>query len=287
MENKNTIQEEQKEIGLPVFSTIDNNNIFTVPDGYFDELPLKILGKIQDVQQEVPDNYFEELPLKVLGGLQESASVPEAYFDNFAVEVLGKIISAEKSQEIPAGYFEGLTTNVLQRIKAEEQELTSLEEMELISPTIAKIGNQHPFTVPVGYFEKNIKTLQDQLAPKTLAPIVQMSGARKILKYAVAAVVTGLLGFGLYTFNFESDTAEVNPAIMAQADKIIETNNIDAVFNSLTEEDITDYMTSKGSNIDAALVASTMNDTDLPAAEDYLFDEETLNDYLKEKNILN
>ena len=287
MENKNTIQEEQKEIGSPVFSTIDNNNIFTVPDGYFDELPLKILGKIQDVQQEVPDNYFEELPLKVLGGLQESASVPEAYFDNLAVEVLGKIISAEKSQEIPAGYFEGLTTNVLQRIKAEEQELSSLEEMELFSPTIAEIGNQHPFTVPVGYFEKNIKTVQDQLAPKTLAPIVQMGATRKILKYAVAAVVTGLLGFGLYTFNFDSDTAEVNPVVMAQADKIIETNNIDAVFNSLTEEDITDYMTSKGSNIDAALVASTMNDTDLPAAEDYLFDEETLNDYLKEKHLLN
>ena len=287
MENKNTIQEEQKEIGSPVFSTIDNSNIFTVPDRYFDELPLKLLGKIQNVQLEIPDNYFEELPLKVFGGLQESASVPEAYFDNLAVEVLGKIISAEKSQEIPAGYFEGLTTNVLQRIKAEEQELTSLEEMGLLSPTIAQIGNQHPFTVPVGYFEKNIKTVQDQLAPKTLAPIVQMGATRKILKYAVAAVVTGLLGFGLYTFNFDSDTAEVNPVVMAQADKIIETNNIDAVFNSLTEEDITDYMTSKGSNIDAALVASTMNDTDLPAAEDYLFDEETLNDYLKEKNILN
>jgi hypothetical protein len=287
MENKNTIQAEQKEINSPIFNTLENNNIFTVPDGYFDELPLKVLGKIQDLQFEVPELYFEELPLKVLGSLQESASVPEGYFDNLAVEVLGKISSTENSQEIPVGYFEGLSAGILQRIKAEEQELSSVEEMKLLSPTIAQIGNQNPFTVPAGYFENNVKSIKDQIAPRKVAPVVQMGTARKVLRYAVAAVVTGLLGFGLYTFNLDENTAEVNPAIMAQAGKIIETNSIDAAFNSLTEDDITDYMTSKGSNIDAALVAATINDADLPAAEDYLFDEEALNDYLKEKHILN
>lgn len=287
MENINHILQEQEEIGSAIFALIDNRNVFTVPEGYFDELALKVLGKIGNIDETVPENYFEELPTQVLGKLVESPSVPEGYFDSLAIEVLGKINKVEDEEEIPAGYFEGLSDRILQKIKLDEKEINVLEEMETLSPAIAKIGNQHPFTVPAGYFENNIQSINEKLAVKPLAPIVQMGSARKVLRYAVAAVVTALLGLGIYNVTFKEDNATMNTVVLAQAEKIIETNSIDEVFNSLTEADITDYMTSKGSNINAALVASTINDADLPTPVDYLLDENALNDFLKGKNIIN
>lgn len=288
MENKNNIQQEQEEIGSPVFGIIDNSNVFTVPDGYFDELPLSILGKVLLQNSETPENYFEELPLRVLGKIQNEASVPEGYFETLPIEVLGKINTLSQEQTLPAGYFENLSATIMQRIKAETTEVGVLTEMEQLSPTIAIIGNKYPFTVPANYFENNVEAVTKVITDKQTAVVVKMGTARKVLRYAVAAVVTGFMGLGIYTIAFDN-TQQVssNSAVMAKADNILKTNSIDDVFNSLTEADITDYMTSKGSNINAALVASTINDADLPTAEDYMFDEEALNDFLKGKNIIN
>lgn len=287
MENKNNIQNEQEEIGSPVFGIIDNSNVFTVPEGYFDELPVSVLGKVVVQNNELPDGYFDELPLSVLGKIQFEAEVPEGYFEALPIEVLGKINSISEQQTLPTGYFDNLSAVVMQRIKADETEVNVHTEMEQLSATIAGIGNKHPFTVPTGYFDNNVDVINKKITGKQPAVIVKMGTAKKILRYAVAAVVTGLMGLGIYTIAFDNQQASLNPVVMAKAENILKTNSIDDVFNSLTETDITDYMTENGSNINAALVASTINDEDLPTAEDYLFDEETLNDFLKGKNITN
>ncbi len=288
MENNNNIQQEQEEIGSPVFGIIDNSNVFTVPEGYFDELPVAILGKLLQQDNEVPEGYFDDLPLRVLGKIQNEAEVPEGYFEVLPIEVLGKIKTLNEEQTLPVGYFDNLSASVMQRIKAETTEVNVHTEMEQLSPAIAAIGNEHPFTVPANYFNNNIEAITKKVMEKKPAVIVQIGTARKVLRYAVAAVVTGLMGLGIYTIAFDNtQQASSNTAVMAKANNILKTNSIDDVFNSLTEADITDYMTAKGSNINAALVASTINDADLPAAEDYMFDEEALNDFLKGKNIMN
>ncbi len=287
MPNNNHIQQEQQELAPVLFQTIDNGNIYTVPEGYFEELPIKVLGRIEETTSTIPEGYFEELPLKILGKVQQGLeSVPEDYFEELPLQILGRLSAGQKQEKIPNGYFDELPASLLQRIKSENAELSVREEIKQLSPVIAEIGNEHPFTVPANYFLTAQNEITQHINTARETPVVKMATFSRIVRYAVAAAVVGLLSLGIYNIVSKNEET-INPVVMAQADKIIKTNSIDAAFEELTEADITDYMTNKGTNINAALVASHINDADLPAAEDYMFNEDALNEYLKEKNISN
>jgi hypothetical protein len=212
--------------------------------------------------------------------------VDENYFYGIRAELQARIIASnfiapQHNIDVPAGYFENLPTNILAKIKAQESNPV-FTEMEGLSPTIAGIGNKNVYTVPQGYFE--------QLAMPTMASakVVKM-GSRSIFKYAAAAVVVGLLGFGTMKFIANTKTNNETLAVVKQADEILKTNSFDATFASVSDKDIEKYLSQNGEDVNAAMVAASMDDdnTTLPEADDYLIDDKTLDNFLNDNNLKN
>jgi hypothetical protein len=123
METRETILKELESIS-PAVANLANTNVFTVPAGYFDQLPAAILSRIQS---EIID----------FGGKVEPFNVP-------------------------AGYFDGLAVNILNKIKSQEQ--TVEEELNEIAPLLNTISKQPVYAVPEGYFESLELTIPLKLA---------------------------------------------------------------------------------------------------------------------------
>jgi ribosomal protein L12E/L44/L45/RPP1/RPP2 len=205
-------------------------------------------------------------------------------YDNYFKEVQ-KIVLATINNDIdfavPNRYFENLTANILQKVKANDVQ----EELQKISATVANIGNKNVYVTPKNYFENLL------YSPKTEAKVISISAAkRKVVKLAVAAVVTGLLGLGIFTFVQRNNTTTEKDniaSIIKEADKIITTDSFEKDFATLTDKDLEKFLEQNGENVDAAMVATSADKAELPDAMDYYLDENTLNNFLNENNLKN
>jgi hypothetical protein len=207
--------------------------------------------------------------------------VHQDYFDGLRAELQARIIASnfnkqDNNMKVPEGYFENLPSAILQKIKAAEK-----SEIEILSPTIASIGNKNVYSVPQGYFE--------QLSfVKSTAKVIKM-GSRSIFKYAAAAVVTGLLGLSIFTFvNKSTKLSNENAAVVKAGNDILKKGSFDKELETITDKDLENYLSSNGEDVSAALVASTIDEDDkLPDAAEYFLDENTLDNFLKENNLKN
>ena len=155
---------------------------------------------------------------------------------------------------------------------------------------IAGIKNKETFTVPARYFDE-LTFLSKQ---KQTAKIISIDKPRSFFKYAAAAIITGLLGLGIINF-FNNDNAANNITTAAQVttgtnlpNTVIINGSFDEVLKSLSDIEIEEYLQQSGQDVNAALVASSTDDTDkLPEVTDYLLDENVLENYLKENDLKN
>lgn len=255
-------------------------NVFTVPDGYFDQLPESILSGIENQLNTL--SFSKQAPVSY---------VPEGYFDGLADSILNRIKNVQASGSIltdslrqasvfnvPVHYFDDLATNILQRIHADE-------ETEL-PVTLQSVQHINVFTVPTGYFESLPEAIQQQVpAP---AKVIGINTQRSFFKYAMAAAFTGLLGLSLFTtFNKKDDKIDTaqSELVMADANLILKNNNFDQELESLGDNDIVQYLQSNGEDVKAALVASVTDEKNLPSEEEYYLDDQTLDNFLNQLNI--
>jgi hypothetical protein len=216
---------------------------------------------------KVPSNYFEYLPADIIATVKMEA------------------LKTTNNYSVPNGYFENLSTAIFDKIKLTEQN-TWVSELTELSPVLANIGNKNVYNTPDKYFE----TLEHKKHLAEPAKVIAFGNKRSVFKYAAAAVVTGLLGFGIFTFvnkNMAAAPTAQTASLIKKADEIIKTNSFDATLESLTDKDLEQYLTQNGENIEAALVASTADESNLPEAIDYYLDPNTLDNYLNENNLKN
>lgn len=282
----NNIINELRELS-PAVAEVPRVNVFKVPQGYFETLPALLLLQTGDLTNH-----------------SNNHTVPQGYFDNLAADIMSRIKN-EASQEnehsnvlagignknvftVPSGYFEGVASNIVAQIHNENNSEV-FAETNAISETIARIGNKNVLTVPAGYFNdlaNNINSKIDQPAK-----VVPMNSFRKFYKYAAAAVIMGFIALTtvfIINNNKGGADAAVSMAAMKEAKSIIQTNSFDKEMASLSDADIVNFLESKGQDVNAALVASLSEDTKaLPEAEDYLLDENTLDDVLKKLDLNN
>ena len=201
---------------------------------------------------------------------------------------IGNDINSANNLKVPEGYFESLAGNILNKIHARENDVTA--ELNEISPLIAGIKNKETFTVPARYFnELTFLSKQNQTA-KAIA----INKPRSFFKYAAAAMITGLLGLGIVNI-FNNDNKAINITTTAQVttstnlpNTIIMNGSFDEALKSVPYTEIEEYLQQGGQDVNAALVASSTDDTDkLPDATDYLLDENVLENYLKKNNLKN
>lgn len=138
-------------------------NIYSVPTGYFDGLVEEVLRRIRALEAE---NAVDELA---------------------CLSPLLSKLSKKMPYTVPAGYFEGMETSLISSVSTDGQ--SAKEELKTLSPLLSGLKKELPYSVPVGYFES---LGENRASAKTETKIVSL-GSRKWIRFAAAAVVTGII----------------------------------------------------------------------------------------------
>lgn len=257
------------EIVSPVVASIGKNNVFTVPDGYFDTLSGIILASVINeavAAGDAPEGYFDSLSNNILTKIEGTAANE--------LHQLSPLLAGIKKVnpfEVPDNYFDEMGNEISWQVTADN-----------IPAIVENASKEQPFKVPAGYF--------DQLAYNIVSNIKEQSGAKvvampkrstSILKYAAAAVFTGIMVFGVYkSINPAPENGGViNPGMTASA--------FTQKLENLPEEDIVKYLERNGTQEDIAALTSGIDEADLPDQEDYFIDNATLDKFLEDIELKN
>jgi hypothetical protein len=225
MDVRNDISEELRSLSA-VVAAISRQTPYEVPEGYFLDLPARVLLKAGRQHVRGQEEY------KSL-----TFSVPEGYFEGFAQQVLNRIKSVAGAAEpgagedpyssilaeigrrtpysVPEGYFEAQAP-VLTVARGNNPYTVPADYFEGQAPLLA-IARNNPYTVPAGYFDERATArriaaaVEQEVVGAGSARVIDMDvvygggredvrkdvhrGGRKMnwLKYSAAAVVAGLI----------------------------------------------------------------------------------------------
>ncbi|HEV8079920.1 MAG TPA: hypothetical protein VGP43_04355 [Chitinophagaceae bacterium] len=221
-------------------------------------------------------------------------SVPKGYFDVLSIDVIKKLNSANRDVEtdkltVPEGYFESLSSSVLNKIKSLDQD--AAQELRTLSPMLYSIQNENVFEVPAGYFRDLQNDILHKVFTKPSDKVVDIKKRDSVWKYAAAAIVTGVIALtSIINFNAptQSTLSKENESVVLssiqRASQFKNEQQINAAITTLSDEEIIRYLERTGSDIDNEALTSGIDESELPAAKDYLLNEETLDIYLKQIN---
>ncbi len=238
----------------PLLAGMEKTNVFTIPTGYFEGLDETILASVKESDT-----------------------------------VLLNSISKNVVFDIPQGYFENLSGNILDKIKA-SQSANDESELKVLSPMLYSIQNENVFEVPSGYFDSISDTILNKIKPQP-AKVVTMHKRTPFFKYAAAAMITVILSLGVYkSVNKSNHTNTSGQTTVASLDPSIQKGikmdetQFDQALNTLSEDDIANYLDKNGSDADVAELSSNIDDNSLPNQDQYLSDDSTLDNYLGNDN---
>lgn len=200
-------------------------NIFKVPEGYFDTLPMSIQERIT----------FSEEPV-VNFGKKQNFGVPDNYFDTLSSRIINRIASIEQTVisldtlpkanvfKVPEGYFENA---------AESMSAHAIVE---------SIERKNIFEVPANYFDE----LPARILSKTQEPkVIKVNWWKQgRVMWTAAASIVLMIGVGLAIPQFSQSKSE-------------------AAFAALSNDDISSYLsTTDLSYVEYEMAAS--KETPLP-----------------------
>ena len=224
MDPRSTILNELKAIS-PTVAAINPENTYQVPTGYFEGLAEAILNRVKG----------QELS-------------PKAELES--ISPLLNSLSRKTPYEVPQNYFGELSETVTSGIQAID---FVKGELENISPLMNNLKHKETYQVPANYFENLAGNILDKIKHQR-QPAKVVSMGRRIMRYAVAAVVVGVLAVGGWMFF--GDTSK--PVDVAG----IETISDDA---KVTDEEMTNFL--ENETVTAAVTTSFDNDTDMDEAD--------------------
>lgn len=289
MENRTDILNELKALS-PTIAAIEKVNVFTVPEGYFDFLSVDILMGIETEQglgsnaspvvssTEMPTGYFDTLADSILAKIKAQDAADATTEINALSPVLYSF-KKETTFEVPQGYFDSLADTVLQKIKAQDAE-DAATEIRALSPMLYSIQNENVFEVPQGYFEGLSETVLSTVSPQT--KVVSMKRrTTTFFKYAVAAAFTGVMALGVFKFTSINDKVELPDYVTAG----LQVQDVDQELANISDAEIVKFLEASGTDVKAAMVASSIDKNELPSQEDYLLDDQALDKYLNSINV--
>lgn len=293
METKTDILKELATIS-PLVAGINKVNVFTVPNGYFESISDTILLCLRE-------EYFA---FNTSNG-PSAGDVPKGYFDKLATSILDKIKANDAASEeikylspllfdlqkrqvfqLPTDYFENLHELIVKKIDI----ATTVTASNEISLSLQEFKDNNVFELPEGYFNGLADTIIKKVQQPPTGKIVSINKRSSWIKYAVAAMMTSIVALGLYKYIDKpgSGVADINPVDVAMLDAAIKNGasmndqQFEEALGNLTETDIAKYLEKNGDIADVALLRSNLEESVLPNQEDYLRDESTLDNYLKE-----
>lgn len=274
----------------PLLAGLEKVNVFSVPEGYFTELHSRITNyailnnssAVENINkrnlQQVPAGYFDTLSDSILAKVK--AAFPES-----ANEEIGNLspllynLKGKNIFRVPAGYFDTLGDLILSKVKASKFENAN-EEIYNLSPMLYALKDENVFTLPAGYFESLAANVTQKLKPS--AKIITMKKRTSWVKYAAAAVLTGIITItAIQLFNSSSHNSYSSlPAYIQASFKYKTEADVDAGIAKLDDADIAKYLEKNGNVLDNELLIKNTDVSEMPSESDYLKDENTLNEYL-------
>lgn len=184
-------------------------------------------------------------------------TLSKEYFELFPITLLRTIQKSElKTQSTPENYFSRFPSKILEKIKQEDVNL----ELEELAPSLLGMQNQNPFHVPENYFSSFHATPK-----KEQAVIRSLFSYKQLIRYAVAACITGLLLI-TYTSNKNNTANQLASAQTSSASDL----SLESIVGYLDEVDV--------------IKEGNENDTPITAENNLLVDinQETISQVLQE-----
>jgi major membrane immunogen (membrane-anchored lipoprotein) len=241
MENKIDILNELQSL-CPTLLGLQKVNVYTIPLGYFDMLSNDILATLN-----IEQNNFLPNIKKQIG-------------------------------DVPQGYFNSLADNILTKIKQQQVDNVS-EELRSISPMLYSIQNENVYTVPKNYFENLSDELVEKVQPQQAKVITMRKRNFTFIKYAVAAVFTGIIAFSAFKFVGNSNTID---DATKKGLAIAKEGKFDTELDKISDEEIVKYIEADGTDIDDALLATVVEE--IPTTDNTIEDK-TVDSYLDNLNL--
>lgn len=220
------ILQELKEI-CPFLLQVENKSPYTISFSYFDQLSTIILSKIKTGDQVFPS------------------------------------LTSINPYAAPAGYFDNLSNNIIRTINLETGKNEVFKELEEISPLLNTISKAPVYSIPVNFFSELVPN--KSVAVEKRARVSYFTTSKKIISYAVAAVVIGLLVAGLFLFTGK----QTNTTSVANTKTLPEVNK-------LSEQEIVEFLktTSPAEGIVISNNQSNKKDVDIKRMVDEMSDKE-------------
>lgn len=283
MEKNNEILNELQSISSLV-AAIGKTNVFSVPEGYFDSVSNTVMMTLN-----------EEISVDSIPYFSNEPDIPPGYFDNLSDSILDKIknqeavelpaifstIKKDQLLQVPENYFETLADSILNKIK-------NISREETLPAVLNNLKTIQPFEVPENYFSDLPANILNRVKQKSGAKVIVMPNRFSILRYAAAAVITGALALGVYKYGNQPLVNNIDTVASIKLDPSIEKGKTmdDKKFNetlsNLSTDEIVNYLQRNSSEADLAVLSSNIEETNLPNEEDYLLDEKTLDNFLKD-----
>ena len=213
--------------------------------------------------------------------------VPDGYFDDLGEKISTTVFlhQDEKKdfQKIPEGYFDSLSSKIISRIKQEDKRADN--EIKSISPALHYLKEEEVFSVPEGYFDNLSDKILNKINRQN-AKVVSFGSVKKWWKYAAAAVVAGIITItSIQVFNKPGIATSANmPGYVQLATQYKTTKQLDAGIASLSDDEIANYLEKNTTILDDEALISNTDTTGLPTLDDYLIDDNALNNYLQKIN---
>lgn len=180
-----------------------SNNPYEVPQGYFESLANNILQRVKAEEVSlspalrqannnpytVPKGYFNSLPEIILNRVKAT----DTDNANEELEILSPLLSQIGKKmpfSTPAGYFDEVGENAI--AGAQAIDFVNIE-LENLSPLMQGLKRIMVYEVPAGYFDQLPGRVMKAIKAQQPAKVVSISFTRRVLRYAAAAVVAGLI----------------------------------------------------------------------------------------------
>jgi hypothetical protein len=253
--SSNDILKELKELS-PLLAGLEKVSVFTIPEGYFDSISTTVLVAAKEEEKN-------NLPL----------------------------FSGQSIFDVPLGYFESLAENVLAKINKDKH--THADELRELSAMLYSIQNENVYKVPNGYFEGLAVSILQKVQPQ-LPKVFLMRKRTGFFKFAIAASVIWILAFGIYKIdkNFAGNISTNNGLSLSaslldpsiQKGKNMGQAQFDEMLNSLSTQEIANYLKKHNDEADVAVLTSSLDANSVPSQDDYIVDDKTLDNYLQQLN---
>ncbi|HKH60316.1 MAG TPA: hypothetical protein VKA49_05765 [Flavitalea sp.] len=250
------------------FLTAGVTNPYTIPEGYFERFPEQILAIVKNDDSfellknkpanpyEVPDGYFENLAETILSRVKAQDSVsPKEELESLS-PLLSKLDKAVPFT-IPDEYFQHLSGNVMAGMKAID---FVNEELENLSPLMDGLRNENVYEVPPNYFAEFPAIVLSRAKEQKPAKVVSMSFGKKVMRYAAAAIVIGIVITAAMLFMNRQSASVTSESIVQVEEKIqSETQN---KLKGISDDELLNFMENQASTLPDILNLAAADEID-------------------------